>query len=124
MPVSSAGIFSYEPERVVVHVNAAAGGWLVLNDLDYPGWTATLDGQSVPVQTTNYALRGVCIPAGQHEIVFSFQPAILRWGAALTGLAVFLLFLALLSIWRAGRLGTPPLSAASADLLPSNEDYK
>lgn len=97
---SSARIISYEPERVVIEANAAAGGWLVLNDLHYPGWEAWVDGAPVVIQPTNFALRGVCVPAGTHEIVFEFHPTILRTGALITAAGLLLLIVALVIEWR------------------------
>lgn len=100
---SSASIVSYEPERVVIQAQAAAGGWLVLNDLHFPGWQAWVDGEPAVIQPTNYALRGVCVPAGTHEVVFEFHPPILRYGAGVTGLALVVLGVALVGGWRSRR---------------------
>ena len=69
---SAARIVEYGATRVVVRVEADAPGWLVLTDAYYPGWQATLDGESVPVQRANVMFRAVPIPAGAHEIVFTF----------------------------------------------------
>lgn len=38
------------------------------------GWTATIDGKQAPIIKVNYVLRGLAIPAGDHEIVFEFKP--------------------------------------------------
>jgi hypothetical protein len=84
---STAQIVSYEPEKVVISADASARGWLVLNDLYYPGWQVTVDGQSEIIQPTDYALRGVCVPAGEHEIVFEFKPQILTIGAWISAVA-------------------------------------
>lgn len=98
--LSEATISVYEPERVVIQANAAAGGWLVLNDLYYPGWQVTVDGQPMPLQVTNYALRGVCVPAGASEVIFTFQPTILRYGAIISALATLLLLVAAFMVVR------------------------
>jgi hypothetical protein len=93
-------ITNYEGNQITIQADAATTGWLVLNDLYYPGWEATVDGQPAVVQPTNYALRGICLPAGQHEVLFSFRPEVLSWGALLTGAALIILLLALLTLWR------------------------
>jgi uncharacterized membrane protein YfhO len=85
-------VLSYEPDRVVLEAEASTAGWLILSDLYYPGWRAFLNGDQVPIQPTNHGLRGICLPAGVHEVVFEFQPELLFYGALLTGLALAVLF--------------------------------
>lgn len=67
--------------RVELEVNAGSGALLVLSESFYPGWQATLDGTPVPIREVDYVLRGVCVPPGRHQIVFTFSPSSLRAGA-------------------------------------------
>jgi hypothetical protein len=52
------------------------GGLSVFSEVYYPkGWTASIDGNEVPIVRVNYLLRGLEIPAGDHEVVFTFAPS-------------------------------------------------
>ena len=62
---------------------------------------ADVDGARTRIYPTDYALRGVFVPAGRHTLTFSYVPAGLRLGAAIAGLA--LLVLIVLSIPPVGR---------------------
>jgi uncharacterized membrane protein YfhO len=46
----------------------------VFSDIYYPGWTATVSGEDVPVARANYILRAIHVPAGKHELVMAFDP--------------------------------------------------
>jgi len=78
-----ATIVAYTPERVAVRVSGD-GGLLVLSDAHYPGWTATLDGAPMPIFAADGLFRGVFVPAGEHEVVFTFRPRSVRAGAAVS----------------------------------------
>jgi len=56
-------------------VSAPQAGWLVLADTHYPGWQASLDGTPLIIQSANLAFRAVPVPAGEHQIAFTYQPA-------------------------------------------------
>ena len=85
------------PERVVVQTESAAPAYLLLADTFDPGWSATLDGQSVPIRPAYVAFRAVALPAGPHTVVFTYQPAGFTLGLSISAagalLAVLLLFL-------------------------------
>lgn len=59
----------------------------------FPGWTATIDGQSTPVYIVDDALSGVFAPSGTHELVYRFHSDWFAWGAAISGLAALGLIL-------------------------------
>lgn len=81
---SSARIERDEPERVTVRTHADTAGVLVLADTHYPGWRATLNGVDVPVLRANGLFRGIVVPAGDHVVEFTFEPASVRYGALLS----------------------------------------
>jgi hypothetical protein len=80
--------------------------FLILSQIWYPGWTATLDGQETKLYRTNHALLGCVIPAGSHQLVLRMICTPLRYGlgASLTA-AVGLIIL----LWRR----TAPIRADS-----------
>jgi hypothetical protein len=94
-----ANLVEYAGERVVVATSSDADGYLVLSDAIYPGWRATVDGDEASVYATNHMMRGVFVPAGDHEVVFSFEPDSWRRGLWLS-LAGLLLAIGLLA-WAA-----------------------
>lgn len=85
---SPAEIVRYEDTRVVVEASAAQQGLLVLGDQFCPGWQAYLDGEAAQVVRVNHVMRGVFLPAGEHEVVFEFAPGSLRTGGLLSLLGV------------------------------------
>src|SRR5439155_26043671 len=83
-----------EPGHVRVRTRAAAEALLVLGDVDYPGWRAFVDGRRTPIYRTDYVLRGVVVPAGEHVVEFVFRPVSFQRGLALTGLSALALLVA------------------------------
>ncbi len=78
--------------------SASVKQFAVFSEIFYDaGWVAMIDGKEAPIVQTNYVLRGLVVPAGKHEIVFSFKPASFYTGnkAAIgSSVAIWLLLLA------------------------------
>ena len=94
-PAGTATIIQEQPEQIVIQTHSLADTVLVLSDAYYPGWRATLDGKATAVYPANAYFRGVLLPAGQHEVIFSFQPESFRNGRLLSliGVGVWVLLL-------------------------------
>jgi Bacterial membrane protein YfhO len=94
--------------RVQVSVRTGGDGLLVLADPWYPQWRVTIDGRPAELLRVDHALRGVRVPTGDHQVVFTYQDRALQLGLALSGLTV--VGLAALWWWRRRRWlgGSPP----------------
>lgn len=55
------------------------------------GWKAFLDGKEVPHFRVNYILRGMVVPAGNHEIEFRFEPEIVTNGKIISAIGSIVL---------------------------------
>jgi hypothetical protein len=83
--------------RITVTVSTVGGGFLVLSEVDYPGWRAHIDGTPVPVRRTDVALQGVVVPSGTHTVEFELVSLTQRAGASLS--VAGLLICAVLIAW-------------------------
>ncbi len=72
------------PESVVLDVDAKAPAFLVLTDLYYPGWQATIGGEPTTVYRANYLFRGVEVPFGRNRVEFTYRSRSFRLGLAIT----------------------------------------
>jgi hypothetical protein len=99
-PAGVARIETYEPERVVAATTSDRPALLVLTDVYFPGWKATVDGAAAPIHRVDYLLRGVSVPGGRHTVEFRYQPASWRAGWIVSGLALLVLIALGLAAWR------------------------
>jgi hypothetical protein len=83
----SSAITRYEDTRVEIRTETDGRRLLVLSDVHYPGWIATIDGEPTPILLANYAFRAVSVPAGAHTVVFRYRPGSVWLGALLSVLA-------------------------------------
>ena len=75
--------------RAVLRARLQRPGIVVLADAFDPGWRLTIDGQPAPVLRANLLMRGAAVPAGSHELVYTYMPTSFLVGAwvGLLGLA-------------------------------------
>lgn len=84
---------SRSSDRLVYRVKAAEPGLLVLSELWFPWWKAKVDGKEVESLRIDFALRGVHLAAGEHEVVYAYRSEWIRTGlmvsaASILGLAL------------------------------------
>ena len=87
----------YEPNELTYNVKSDKGGIVVFSEIYYPGWTATVDGNEVPVGRVNYVLRAINIKAGNHTVTLSFKPQSVKNTETAAYVAYLLLVLAIIA---------------------------
>jgi len=75
------------PNRVVLSVSVPQGGWLVLADSWFPGWSSRIDGARGENFVANGLLRSVWLPPGDHSVEFNYLPSSVLVGLAISVLA-------------------------------------
>jgi len=69
-------LVSYQPDELLYKYSAREEKLAVFSEIYYPaGWKCYLDGKESSYFRTDYVLRGMVVPAGDHEIKFTFKPA-------------------------------------------------
>lgn len=69
----------YAPNRLNYRSVSSKENVAVFSEIYFPwGWTATIDGEKVPIGRVDYVLRAMRIPSGQHDIEFYFDPESLK----------------------------------------------
>lgn len=81
---ATATVTSFAPESITIAINTSENGILSLAHVDYPGWRATLNGETVPILRAYGALSAVAVPAGEHTIQLRYDPLSYEIGATLS----------------------------------------
>jgi len=94
----SATITHYSLNQVNISTQTQSPTILVLTDTNYPGWQVTIDGQQTDLLTAHGIFRAVELPAGEHQVVFTFKPKSFFYGVIISSATLlFILFLLLKS---------------------------
>jgi hypothetical protein len=101
---STANITDYSSDRIEVETDITAPGWLVLSEIWYPGWQATANGMTQPIEKVNGLLRGLYLSQpGAYHIILTYQPRSVFWGQRISALTAALLIAGLILMLRQTR---------------------
>ena len=90
---------NYSSNDLIYSFNSTEQQMVVFSEIWYqPGWKAYIDGQETDHIRVNYALRGLLVPAGNHEIVFKFEPRSYYLGETISLISSLLIMLSLFSV--------------------------
>ena len=81
--------------RLEFETNLASEGYLVVNQAYYPGWQATVDGNSATYEKANYTFGAVYLSTGKHQLTLEFSPLSQTLGAMVSGLTWLVALVAL-----------------------------
>ncbi len=97
----------YAPNRLKYKSNSNSEQFAVFSEIWYgpgKGWKAYIDGKEMDHVRTNYVLRAMLIPPGNHEIVFEFEPESLKAGTMISHITSILVILMLIFyVWDKNR---------------------
>jgi hypothetical protein len=106
-----------DTNNVSIMARSKAAGYLILTDTFYPGWTVSVDGKPGTIYAANHAFRAVYLPAGNHQILFTYLPGSFIWGLRMLmfalGLSLVVLLLDLVRIFK-GAPVAPAVNNSSA----------
>ena len=88
---------SYQPNELRYSSNTLSNQFAVFSEMYYEkGWNAYIDGTKSEILRVDYTLRGLEIPAGDHEVIFKFEPNVIKTGSTIVLGSSILLILMLL----------------------------
>lgn len=97
---ASIKLTKYGLNQLVYTSRNAHEGFGVFSEIYYPaGWKAYIDGQPADIIRTDYALRGLKIPAGEHKIEMKFVPETYFTGMKIASISSILLLLLVVSVF-------------------------
>lgn len=83
-PNAKVQITKIEKSSMEIRVETANPAFLVVSDVYYPGWIATVNNTSAQIYRTNYLFRGVLVPSGSSTVRMEFKPTSFRLGLLIT----------------------------------------
>jgi hypothetical protein len=94
-PGDTVYITAFSPVLVITKCINKSEVLLNLLQNNYYGWKASVDGQPIKIFTGNMGFIAIRVPAGEHEVTFSYDPVGVRIGfwVTLLALVVGLIFL-------------------------------
>ena len=91
-------IIKYNPREIVIDVSAKSPAFLRLSDTYYPGWIAYINNEKTKILRSDYILRALKVPTGEHRVKFIYRPLSFYIGSIVTILSL-LLFVIYSILW-------------------------
>jgi hypothetical protein len=102
-PSGDVNVTEYSANRVVLESDCPQPASIVLTDLMYPGWRVSVDGQTAEAVRVEGMYRGVELPPGRHTVVWTYRPASVHWGGAISAATLLMIVIGALARRRCQR---------------------
>jgi len=87
-------LVDYQLNHLTYDAKVSSDQFAVFSEIYYKdGWNAYIDGELTKHFQTNYILRGLKVPAGEHTIEFKFEPKVIQTGGTISIVSYALLLL-------------------------------
>ena len=107
LPIALAGdaagtvqIDSFSANGLSLTIDTIAPQLLIVSQIDYPGWRATLDDRPVELVPVDSVLQGIIIPAGLHTVQIKFWPGTFTVGLWLSVIGSLLCLVMMIGLRR------------------------
>lgn len=98
-PADAVYLVENKNDELTYQSKATTPRFAVFSEIYYNrGWKAYIDNKEMPIIRTNYALRGLVVPAGAHTIRFAFHPTSFYLGLKVANIAGVLFVILLLTV--------------------------
>lgn len=84
------------PSKWELDVAVTAPARLIINQADYPGWRASVDGGEIAIEPFEHFFQSIAVPQGSHHIVFTYHSRYLVPGLAISIAGLIVLLCAIL----------------------------
>lgn len=83
--------------RITIKTFSPTPSILVLSEVYYPDWKATVDGNPVEMLRADFILRGVALNAGEHEVEFRYDTTLIKKSAYASAVTLGIVTLTLIA---------------------------
>jgi hypothetical protein len=96
-------ILSYATDEITVEAKLNRPGYLVMSEINYPGWRAYVNGREKDILTANFLFRSVSIEPGRYSVRFVFRPFSFKVGTVVSLFSMVFVIASLLVFTRRGK---------------------
>lgn len=91
-----------------IEMTSSQAAYLLVKQQYFPGWLASISGQSVPIYKANYLFQAIPIPAGRSTVLLRYRPTSVLLGALLS-IAAILILIGIYKFIKPAQLNTEPI---------------